>query len=179
MYMTKLVDRPIIRGAARLLDIGGVLAWRGAGDPADASARLMDEAWAMFGVALKDALPASRPGRTARPRLRRRITPAARVMQDADAVPNDVRSAASSWPLRNNTIAKVLEARTAPKSSTAWETDAALRRYLTEFGKLVQDDGHEIKALFFISAGYTNEDMDALAGEAGVNNDPASAGQLG
>jgi hypothetical protein len=59
MYMTKLVDRPLIRGAARLLDIGGVLAWRGARDPADASARLMDEAWAMFGVALKDALPST------------------------------------------------------------------------------------------------------------------------
>jgi hypothetical protein len=53
MDMMKLVDRPIIRGAARLLDIGGVLAWRGARDHADASARLMDEAWAMFGVALK------------------------------------------------------------------------------------------------------------------------------
>jgi hypothetical protein len=53
MYMTKLVDRPLIRGAARLLDIGGVLAWRGTRDPAEASARLMDEAWAMFGVALK------------------------------------------------------------------------------------------------------------------------------
>jgi hypothetical protein len=59
MYMTKLVDRHLIGGAARLLDIGGVLAWRGARDPADASARLMDDAWAMFGVALKDALPST------------------------------------------------------------------------------------------------------------------------
>src|SRR5438094_696232 len=125
MDMTKLVDRPIIRGAARLLDIGGVLAWRGTRDPAEASARLMDEAWATFAVALKDALPASRPGRTARPRLRRRITPAAQVVQDADALPNDVKSAASSWPRRNDTVATVLEARTAPKSSTARETEAA------------------------------------------------------
>lgn len=177
--MAKVMDHPMIKGAAHLLDIRGVLAWRGTRDPAEVSARLMDEAWAMFGVALKDVLPAAHSARATRHRLRRRVTPAAHVARDADVLVPNGASVDSSWPPRDDTVAKALREWTGPKSSAASESDLALRRYLTDFGKLLRVDGREGKALFFISVGYTNQDMDALTrmwtpvSEAGINNDPA------
>jgi len=47
------MSTPFLRGAARLLDLGGILGRRGARDPNEAASRAMGAAWTTLGFGLQ------------------------------------------------------------------------------------------------------------------------------
>jgi len=51
--MKTWMDIPLVRGAARLLDLGGTLGRRGARDDNEAAARAMAAAWSSLGFGLQ------------------------------------------------------------------------------------------------------------------------------
>lgn len=50
--MKKFFDHAFLSSAGRLLDVGGVVAWRGARDPMEAMARAMGETFASVAAAV-------------------------------------------------------------------------------------------------------------------------------